>query len=199
MTELLVAPCIYKAAKYAVENWHYSKRMPSAKCTYFGVWENNAFIGVIVFGQGANKNLVKPYNLTMFEGCELCRIALKEHASPVTQILSKSIKELKKHSPGLRLIVSFADSRQNHLGIIYQASNWFYTGYIKGSPEYFYNGQWIHQRTLFGHMSLKDYKGIKRSSGFRLRYLMPLDKKMRKQIEPLAKPYPKDLQELSNA
>ena len=36
--------CSHKAAKYAVEHWHYSKRMPKSKLVKIGVWENNVFV-----------------------------------------------------------------------------------------------------------------------------------------------------------
>jgi hypothetical protein len=41
-----------KAAKYACEKWHYTKHLPSASCRV-GVWENDKFIGVVLFGIGA--------------------------------------------------------------------------------------------------------------------------------------------------
>ena len=37
--------CSYEAAKYAVEHWHYSKRMPKSKLAKIGVWEDGEFIG----------------------------------------------------------------------------------------------------------------------------------------------------------
>jgi hypothetical protein len=101
---------------------------------------------------------------------------------------------LKQQSPKLRLIVSFADSNQNHLGIIYQAGNWYYTGIAKSTPQYYVNQRWIHQRQL-GSLGfpVKGNKFPTRKQLDKFRYLMPLDKEMRKQIEGLRKPYPKKL------
>lgn len=71
--------CDYKSAKWAVEHWHYSQNMPKGKLVHIGVWEDGVFKGVVLFGRGANNNMLKPYGLTQYEGCELVRIALREH------------------------------------------------------------------------------------------------------------------------
>lgn len=185
----------HKAAKYAVEHWHYSGCMPAGKTVKIGVWEDDEFKGVIIFSRGANNNLFSPYNLKQTDGCELTRVALKSHKNTVTKIIAISIKMLKKYNRELRLIISFADSRQNHFGIIYQAGNWIYTGSVKSSPEFYLNNRWMHQRTvnsLFGSLKHRDVKNCKRrDGGWRHRYLYPLDKEIRKQIQPLAKPYPR--------
>jgi hypothetical protein len=124
--------CSYKAAKYAVEHWHYSKSLAVGKM-------------------------------------------------------------VKKYCPGLKLIISFADERQGHHGIIYQAGNWIYTGKLKSTPMYYDKGKWCHQRqinSLYG--TITNHK-IRKDGGYRYRYLMPLTSEIKKQIEVLKKPYPKIL------
>jgi len=190
----------HKAAKYAVEHWHYSQCLPAGKIVKIGVWEDKKFIGVVLFSRGATPNLLKPYGLTQYQGCELTRVALTNHKSTVSKIVSIAIKLLKRQSPKMRLIVSFADPDQNHKGGIYQAGNWIYNG--EGSRAKFFKimGKKTHPRTIGA-------KGIKQSIQSirekldpnasviicmgKHRYLMPLDKAMRMQIEPLSKPYPK--------
>ena len=199
--DLVVAPCSHEAAKYAVEKWHYSHTMPKSKLVKFGAWENGEFIGAVIFGVGATSDLVKGYGLKPTEGCELVRVALKHHKSTVTSIVSQSIKQLKQSQKGLRLIVSFADPDRDHVGIIYQAGNWLYLGKSAASDEYIVNGKRWHGRAFRAskpaHLTTKqaaalmdpNYQIVKGSS--KHRYLYPLDKAMRRQIEPLAKPYPK--------
>lgn len=198
---LVIDGCSHQAAKFAVEHWHYSHTMPRSKLFKLGVWENGGFVGSIIFGVGATADLVKSYNLKRFEGCELVRVALTRHQSTVTEILSISIRILKKNNPKLRLIVSFADPEQGHDGTIYQAGNWIYTGMTQESDEYLVNGKRWHGRALRHEkpdgMTTKEYlklvdpnhKVIKGSSKYR--YLYPLDKAMRRQIAPLAQEYPK--------
>ena len=185
--------CSYQSAKYAVEHWHYSKCIPKSKLVKIGVYETNNFIGCVIFGVGATSDLVKRYGLRSIEGCELVRIALKEHITPVSKIISISLKMLKKQSPLIRLVVSFADPSQNHVGGIYQASGWIYSGTSQASDEYIYKGKrWQGRSFRNSHKGMEHNVKVKVVKGSaKYRYLMPLDKEMRKQIESLRKPYPK--------
>ena len=200
--DLRVDWCSYEAAKYAVEHWHYSKSFRIFPRITIGVWEGNKFVGSIIFAKGANNNLGSPYGLEPLECCELVRVALSPHVSFVSSALSRSIKLLQKNSPGLRLIVSFADKNQGHVGIIYQASNWIYTGETPPATAYVdKGGRVFHQREV-SVSGIKPYFGEPRrvakiadckrvTIDGKHRYLYPLDRAMRKQIAPLAKPYPK--------
>jgi hypothetical protein len=169
--------------------------LPFGKDTVIGAWENDKFIGCILFRNGA-KDLGTPYGLTQWECVELARIALTKHETPVSRIATIAVKMLKKLSPKLRLLVSFADPFQNHHGGIYQAMNWIYTGRSGASIEYFVKGKWYHGRD-FSSSDWSSVSGIdkskleKREKPGKHRYLFPLDDAMRKQIEPLRKPYPK--------
>jgi len=116
--------CSYQAAKFAVEHWHYSKSMPAGKLFKCGVWENNNFIGCIIYSMGANKNMSKEFKLNYNDVCELARVALNKHINPVSKLISYSIKLLYKNNSKLKLIVTYADSNKNHLGKIYKAGNW---------------------------------------------------------------------------
>lgn len=197
--------CDYKSAKWAVEKWHYSHAMPSGKLTRIGVWEDGKFIGVVLFGRGANAQMLMPYGLDMTEGCELVRIALRDHKAPVSKIVSIAIKMLVKLSPDLRLIISYADTRQGHIGAIYQAGNWIYTGLAKATPQYLWKGRYVHQRSIGSYIKSglltweQATKLPQNPPSDKYRYLMPLDDKMREQVEKLRKPYPKRQKHKSNA
>ncbi len=187
----------HAAAKYACENWHYSGCLPSSlqKRVAVGAWENGKFVGVVVFGHGANPKIGSPYGLTINECVELTRIALKpNHASPVSRIVRLALKFIKESQPGLRLIVSYADQAQGHHGGVYQAGNWLYVGSMKGVPSLLYKGKVWHAkalRTSFPNLKQSDPSVVKVPAGDKHKYLMPLDEGMRTRILPLAKPYPK--------
>lgn len=192
-SELKLDWCSHAAAKFAVERWHYSRCIPKSKLAKIGVWEDSKFIGVVVFGVGATSDLVKRYGLKPQQGCELVRVALTKHKTTVSRIVSIALQLLRKAFQGLRLVVSFADPDKGHLGGIYQAGNWIFNGMSAASDEYIYKGKRWQGRSF-----RNSYKGmehhpkvqiVKGSSKYR--YLMPLDKEMRKQIESLRKPYPK--------
>jgi hypothetical protein len=199
----------FKTANYAVMNFHYSKKMPIGKLVKYGVWENEKFIGVVLFARGSSPFLGSAYNLHQTEVCELVRVALDKHIAPVSQIVAQTLKLLKENNPKLRLVVSFADLRQNHHGGIYQAMNWIYTGVSSENREFFYKGEWIHSRNA-GARGFKTASGVyvKEKTGMaaltdeerkqipvrvipgKHRYLFPLDKAIRRKVAKLSLDYP---------
>jgi len=188
----------HKSAKYACANWHYSGNVPVSKIVRLGTWEDDSFKGVVIFGIGATPQLFKPYGLQPAEGCELARVALRDHVTPVSKIIKVALIYLRRANPNLRLVVSYADEGQGHHGGIYQAGNWIYDGESVANWISI-NGEKIHPRTAvhrYGTSSITKLTQLglnakKVKSAKKHRYLMPLDKAMREQIKPLSKPYPK--------
>lgn len=199
--------CTHTAAKYAVENWHYSRSMPPPPHNMVGAWEGGQFIGVVIFSRGAARHLLSPYGLDIADGCELVRVALTKHRAPVSRIISIAMLFLKKRSPALRLIVSFADPGEGHHGGIYQAGNWIYAGESHATSEYIGpDGKKWHERMISPSGRKKVYGKYRRvfrpdecqrvEKPGKHRYLFPLDAAMRAQIAHLAKPYPKRTESL---
>ena len=190
----------HEATVYACRHWHYSKTIPVPPLVKVGVWELGKFIGVVVYSRGASSNLLNPYGLSQEQGCELTRIALTEHKTEVSRIVKIANIFLKRKSPLLRLIVSFADPDKGHHGGVYQAGGWVFAGDTLPGKEFWLNGRRFHSRQI----SARGYNiqqgqvrktakpsecEIVKTAG-KHRYLMPLDKEMRKQILLLSKPYP---------
>lgn len=191
MTELLVEPCTHEAATYAVLRWHYSHAMPAGKTVRYGVWEDQRFVGCVLFGWGASPYLGRAYGLDITECVELTRIALRDHVSPVSQIVARALAGLHRANPGVRLVVSFADPTHHHHGGIYQAGNWIYAGQSGQTEEYLWRGKWYHRRTARGDSSRIPFDRVPtRWVPGKFRYLYPLDRRMRRQIAQLAQNYP---------
>lgn len=194
-TELKIAKASHEAAKYAVEHWHYSEKLPSGKLFVRGAWEDGKFIGVVIFSRGATNTIGSPFGLTQTQCVELTRVALKhDHRTPVTRIVAAAIRDLRAGNPGLRLIVSYADPMQGHHGGIYQAGNWIYVGQGKAAPEFVVLGKQMHMRSIHA-------KGWKQTLPWlrehidpnarkveiepKHKYVMPLDRAMRRYVEKL--------------
>ena len=184
----------YESAKYAGINWHYSKCIPVGKLIKIGVWENDKFIGVIIFSRGACRTLGDQFGLKQTEICELTRVALTKHKTPVSRIMMIAFKLLKTLID-IKCVVSFADPSQGHHGGIYQATNWIYTGLIIASYKVLVNGVERHNRG-FDRKTVKlrqakgeDIKIVKNTS--KHRYVMPLYDEIKPFILNLSKPYPK--------
>ncbi len=198
---LLIADCSRAAAKYAVMHWHYSKQMPVGRLVTLGVWEADEFIGAVIFGRGGNNRMAGQLGLLQTECCELVRIALTNHASPVSQIVARALRRLSEGSPGLRAVVSYADPAQGHLGTIYQAGNWAYTGQTGASSWVYFEGRWWHPRNLnptgFGtypgpsRLPKSERAGLpRRQMPGKFRYIYSFDRAMRRRVNELALPYP---------
>ena len=200
--------CSHDAAKHAVMRWHYSRAMPKAKLVKVGVWEDDKFRGAIIFGLGANRHIARPFALEDTEVAELVRVALapgRKH--PTSQCIAIALRLLRRQSPGLKLIVSYADAGQNHRGIIYQAGGWLYLG----ASEQSYirvRGQIEHPRTLYDRFGRNgqsipwlrehvDPRAERVPMAPKHKYVMPLDKKLRQELTSRALPYPKNAAEVT--
>lgn len=189
----------HEAAKFACLNWHYSQAVPVGKLVKIGVWEDQRFIGVVLFSRGANMHIGSPYGLSQTECCELTRVALRDHVTPVSRIVAVAIRFLTRQSPGLRLIVSYADPGQGHHGGIYQAGNWMYVGLGSANRHLLVNGEAMHKRTAWSLYGTEDVEALKakgldasyQQASRKHTYLMPIDKAIRPELEKLRKPFPK--------
>lgn len=198
-SELRLDWCSYEAALHAVKRWHYSRCLPGGRLVKIGVWEGGKFVGCVIFSHGACANIARPYGLTQMQVCELTRVALDQHRTPVSRIVAISLGILRRYCPGLRLVVSFADITKGHHGGIYQAGGWIYTG-VADSYAIRIHGKLRHPRSIGSKYGRQDLAWLRehvdpradRIEGLdKHRYLMPLDAETRTKVSRLAKPYPK--------
>jgi len=196
--ELKLDWCSHEAARYACERWHYSRSVPAGKNVYLGVWESSTFIGAVIFGMGSgNSTNGARFGLRdRFEVAELVRIALRRHHNAVSRVIAIAVRFIRRQSPGLRLLISFADPVQGHHGGVYQASGWQYTGFTKSDVLYRIRSGWVHHRTATAKGSAAGLQS--RPIPPKHRYLLPLDAEMRQRIAPLAKPYPKRVKQATD-
>lgn len=63
--------------------------------------------------------------------------------------LGRATKAYKSAHQHVRLLISFADASQGHIGTIYEAANWEYDGDTGSSYHYILDGQRIHKKTIY--------------------------------------------------
>jgi len=177
--------------------WHYSHRMPTGKLVKLGVWWAGAFVGAAIFAR-ACKNAGLFLGIEQTEICELSRVALDKHEGFfVTEVVAAALRKLRRACPGLRVVVSFADTGQGHEGRIYQAGNWLYAGRSEPQSELRNTeGKTLHKRSYTGGNYGRPRAAIPAGyvwakTASKHRYYMPLDGKMRKQLLQIAQPYPR--------
>lgn len=116
-------------------NIHYAHRIPCIQYAY-GLFEDDELIGIVTYGQPPspnvcigvggveNKHRVLELNRLVF----LPNRGKKNYAS---YLISKSLKLL----PPKMYVVSYADTKYGHVGYVYQATNFFYTGCTKARTD----------------------------------------------------------------
>ena len=123
----------YEDTKPFILDIHYAKRMPSISYAY-GLYEKNKLIGMVSYGSPASPSLCK--GVAGVENkhyvIELNRLVLKNNKkNEASMLIAASFKLL----PKPKIIVSYADTRQNHLGVVYQATNFMFTGTSKARTD----------------------------------------------------------------
>lgn len=121
-----VEPIAKQVANDAVVKHHYLHRRPSNSYS-FGLFDNGELVGVCIFGAPASRHLqvgVCPSGPDLV--LELKRLWVSDGCPTNSEsfFVSRALKALPA-----RLVVSYADTRQGHDGIIYRALNFHYAGW----------------------------------------------------------------------
>ena len=139
-----VEPIETKAAlNIVIENHYLHRAAPCSKA--YGIFEKGGFFGgtlkgVVCYG-------VPAYNPILKSICgeeeadnvyELTRLWIDDSVPKNGEsfLIGNSLKKLDKE-----IIISYADSTMNHLGIVYQCTNWHYIGKTKSTHYGFFRGQ----------------------------------------------------------
>lgn len=182
-------------------NVHYAKRIPQIMKA-FGLYDNDKLIGVVTYGIPASPSLCmgicgKEYSEIVLELNRLC--LLDNHKNLASKLVSGSIKQLPKPT----IVVSYADNKQGHVGYVYQATNFLYTGLSEKRIDWAIKGlEHKHSKTISDGMTLEkikekygnDFYHIERSR--KHRYIIfhgsKNDKKiLRSKLKYKIQPYPK--------
>lgn len=134
-----------REAELFVKAKHYSRRA-SVFWAGFSLVEDGHVVGVVVYGQPSppvQKHAFKDRNFRLYE---LARLVIQTPTKNAASFLvGNSLKLLEQPSA----VVSYADSEQSHCGIVYQATNWLYTGStVSHDHLYLVDGVRTHPMTL---------------------------------------------------
>jgi len=176
---------------FEVEPWllekHYAKRMCPISFA-FGLYDDDQLVGVVTYGMPASPNLCMgvcglDYKDKVLELNRLClNDGVKNGAS---YLVSKSLQMLPKPT----IVVSYADTAMGHVGYIYQASNFLFTGTTKERTD-MAGEDGKHSRHSFGNSEIR----INRSAKHRYVYFVGSKSQknnLLKQLNYEVLPYPK--------
>lgn len=136
-----------KTAEIIVKNKHYSKRL-GILWEAFGLYHEDKIIGVCCYGQPSAPIQKHAFSDRSFRLYELTRLVIDNNApqNAASFLIGNSLQMLKEKPCA---VISYADSAWNHCGIVYQATNWLYTGGTKSHDSlYMVNGEKLHPMTL---------------------------------------------------
>ncbi|HET8839731.1 MAG TPA: protein Mom [Flavobacteriaceae bacterium] len=189
-----------KAIRYACLKFHYAKAVPQIRLGYSVFNDADEWCGVVLFSNGANPRIAQEYGLVQGQVVELVRVALNGKQNTTSQVLGTCLRKLKKDAPLVKIIVSYADRNQDHIGTIYQATNWLYMDERSNERGIMLNGRLTHRRSVgkkYGNTSIEWLrKNVDRKAEIirgktKIKYVFPMNKWERKRLKEIAKPYPK--------
>jgi hypothetical protein len=125
---------------------HYAHRWPSISKA-FGLFDDGELIGVVTYGTPPSASLRRglagdDYAQHVLELNRLC--LLHNRPNEASRLVSASLKKL-----GNSVVVSYADTEQGHLGIVYQATNFLYCGLSAKRTDWKVKGrEHLHGQTI---------------------------------------------------
>lgn len=146
----------YKLAMSIVIKEHYLHR--KAPCSVsFGLFLNNEIKGVVCYGTPSSAplrsgiaGLENAKNVVELTRLWVCDSVPKNGES---FLIGRTIKHA-----GKEIIVSFAEINQGHVGIVYQATNWIYTGLSAKRTNWTVQGLDKHCQTLADKYTSKEIR-----------------------------------------
>jgi hypothetical protein len=147
-----------KLAEPFILDIHYAKRKPSISFVY-GLYDNEELIGICSFGSPASPALCKGIagEKNRSKVIELNRLVLKyNRKNEASYLVAKSLKML----PKPKIVVSYADTAQDHKGIVYQATNFYFTGTSKPRTD-MAGKDGKHSRHHLGDRTKRVYRSAK--------------------------------------
>jgi len=156
----------YEDTKPFLMNIHYARRMPQVQYA-FGLYVDDRLVGCVTYGQPATPSISKgiateDYRKRVLELNRLCLLPEYNGHNLASRLVGRSLRLLPKDY----YIVSYSDTGWGHVGYIYQATNWVYTGVTKPRTD-MANANGGHAR----HYVLGEKRRVYRSAKHRYIYI----------------------------
>jgi hypothetical protein len=201
LQQLQVHPVPSSMAKKLLEREHYLHSFPGGTKLAFGAFVGARLLGAASLGVGPINAHLLVDGASSDDCLTLTRLWLSDELPKNSEswCLGVVLRSLRKNTD-LKFLLAYADPAQGHVGTIYQATNWLYTGLSQATPLYdIGDGRQHHSRSLghvFGSHSLAHLR--RQGVPVRLvpqqpkhRYLYILDPSWRSRVRARVLPYPK--------
>ena len=194
-------PISHAEARNLIVPNHYLHSLPGGTKLSLGIFLNARLLGALTFGVGPYLGYKIVNDASPDDVVTLTRLWLSDElrSNSESKVLGIALRSLKRDT-SLKFVLAYSDPSAGHLGTIYQATNWLYTGLSSATPLYeIGDGILHHSRTLahsLGSHSIRyltsqgiDVKTVPQSA--KHRYVYFLDPSWRSRLSVSILPYPK--------
>ncbi len=201
LDELRVVPVAPRIARAVLERHHYLHSLPGGTQLAFGVFADRRLLGALALGVGPFNGCSLVEGATSSDCLTLTRLWLADELpkNSESMVLATVQRELRRHT-SIRFLLSYADPSQGHIGTVYQAANWLYTGVSEPAPLYdLGDGIRRHNRSVAHALGTRSVSHL-RGNGVQVRlvpqsakhrYITFLDQSWRRRLKVPVLPYPK--------
>lgn len=199
--DYIIKPITYKQAMEIVVREHYLHR--KAPCSFaFGLFDKqDNCVGVVTYGTPSSAPLRRGLcgDEEKNNVIELTRLWVDDSVpkNGESYLIGNTIKLIDKE-----IVVSFAEIKEGHLGVVYQATNWIYTGLSAKRTNWTVEGVDLHCQTIADKYTAKELREkygdkftlVPRPRKHRYVYFNASKKRKRELLNKLKykiKPYPK--------
>jgi hypothetical protein len=150
--DLRLIPISRVDAKTLIVRNHYSHTLPGGTKMSFGVILNGRLLGVMTFGVGPFYGYKLVDGATPDDVVTLTRLWLSDELprNSESKVLGTALRSLKRDT-SIKFVLAYSDPAVGHLGIIYQATNWLYTGLSTATPLYDIGDGILHHSRSLAH------------------------------------------------
>ena len=199
--DLHVQPIPVRTSKALLVRRHYLHSLPGGTRLAFGIFIGPRLLGALTLGVGPKNGHRLVDGAIPDDVITLSRLWLADELpqNSESRVLGAVLRSLWRHT-SVRFVLSYADPAAGHLGTIYQASGWIYTGLSEAMPlidlgdavgrhsRSVAHAYGSHSRRHFARHGVEVHL-VEQAS--KHRYLYPLDPSVRDRLVVPTLPYPK--------
>jgi len=150
--DLQVTPISKVDAKNLLVSNHYLHSFPGGTKLSFGIFYQAMLMGAIALGVGPFLGYGLVDRATPEDCITLTRLWLEDNLprNSESHVIGILLRSLQKET-SLKFVLAYSDPAAGHLGVIYQATNWLYTGLSSATPLYDIGDGILHHSRSLAH------------------------------------------------
>ena len=134
-----VMPVPFRITKELLVRKHYLHSMPGGTQLSFGVFVGGCLMGAITLGVGPKLGHRLVEGATSRDCATLTRrlwLSDRLPSNAESRVIGVALRALTNRHTSLKFVLAYADPAAGHIGVIYQATGWLYTGLSSPTSVY---------------------------------------------------------------